>query len=137
MKNKNLLVAALLMIATSLVLTSCEKEEEQFDYPMETLYGTWVGTGICYDGNYWYDLTDYRFEKFGFSITFYSDGSYYGKGSFGTGSGTYEAIGKTITTYVDGEVYFKYEVINLSKSSAELIMYDRSGDSAKIRVKKK
>jgi hypothetical protein len=38
---------------------------------------------------------------------------------------------------VDGEVYFKYEVINLSKSSAELIMYDRSGDSAKIRVKKK
>lgn len=133
MKRFNL-ITMMFVFASSVLFTSCEKEE-LFDYPMETLYGTWVGTAINFDDE-WYDLTNSWYESMGFSITFYSDGSYYGKGSFGTGKGTYEAVGKTITTYVDGEVYLKYEVMSLSDSTAELVMYDRSGDSAKIKVRK-
>lgn len=128
------LISLMFIFASSLLFTSCEKEK--FDYPMETLYGTWEGTAICLEGT-WYDLTNVWYKELGFSITFYSDGTYYGKGSFGTGRGTYEAVGKTITTYVDGEEYLRYEVIKLADTTAELVMYDPSGDSAKIKVRKR
>lgn len=34
----------LLCAACVFVFSSCSKEEENFDYPMEVLYGTWEGT---------------------------------------------------------------------------------------------
>ena len=61
---------------------------------------------------------------------------YYGEGFFGTGYGTYKAVGKDITTYIDGEKYLTYYVKSLSNDNAEITMYDNNGDSMDLRVKK-
>lgn len=72
---------------------------------MDTLCGTWEGIAVKTDSG-WIDITGSAFSRFQFFITFHSDGTYYGKGYFGTGGGTYKAFGKTIETYVDGELYY-------------------------------
>lgn len=130
----------LLMLASSMVFTGCsEDDEEKFDYPMKTLYGTWEGTGIYMESyNKWIDPSNWMYSEFQFSITFYEGGKYYGKGYFGTGSGTYKAKGNTITTYVDGEVYLRYDIKSLTANNAELIMYyNDSEDYIRLRVTKK
>lgn len=125
------------ILASLSCLSSCSKDkEDDFNYPMETVYGTWEGTAIYSKGE-WIDITHWWYEDFQFSITFYSDGKYYGRGAFGTGSGTYKANGNTITTYVDGEIYLTYDIISLTNEKAELTMYDKSGDSMRIKVAKK
>lgn len=128
----------MLIMASFVSFTSCSSDDEpDFDYPLETLYGTWEGTGIYIDGK-WIDVTDYWYSKFAFSITFNSDGTYYGKGYFGTGSGTYKTSGKTIRTYVNGEPYNVYMVKSLSGTTAELSMgVEGSDETIDIRVKKK
>lgn len=130
----------LVVLVSGLVVTGCsEDEEDKFDYPMEALYGTWVGTGIYMESDgIWIDPTSsWLYDDLEFSITFYENGKYYGKGFFGTGSGTYKVKGNTITTYVDGEMYLYYKVTSLTNNKAELTMYDGSGDSMKLRVTKK
>lgn len=118
------------------VFTSCSDDDKpKFDYPMETLYGKWEGTEVYTNGK-WVDITKYPYTELGFSITFNSDGKYYGSGAFGNGSGTYKAEGKTITTYIDGEEFARYTVKTLDGNNAELTMY-MGGDSMDIRVKKK
>ena len=93
--------------------------------------------GIYYDGE-WIDPTsNWLYEDLKFSITFYEDGKYYGKGFFGTGNGTYKTKGNTITTYVDGEIYLTYEVKSLNTTNAEVTMFDNSGDSMQLRLRKK
>lgn len=134
MKTKILLLFVLLCTT---VLSSCKKDEEPtFDYPLETLCGIWDGSEILFDDG-WVDITKYPYTKFEFSIRFNSDGTYYGSGYFGNGSGTYKAIGKTIITYIDGEEYAKYTVKSLTSNQCELTM-DMGGTSTlDIRVKKK
>lgn len=130
----------LVVLVSGLVFTGCsEDDEEKFDYPMETLYGTWEGTGIYMESNNkWIDPSNWMYSEFQFSITFYEGGKYYGKGYFGTGSGTYKAKGNTITTYVDGEVYLRYDIKSLTANNAELIMYyNDSEDYIRLRVTKK
>lgn len=130
----------LAVLVSGLVVTGCESDDDEgFNYPMETLYGTWVGTGIYIESEgKWIDPTSsWLYDDLEFSITFYENGKYYGKGFFGTGSGTYKAEGNTITTYVDGEMYLYYKVTSLTNNKAELTMYDGSGDSMKLRVTKK
>ena len=130
----------LVVLVSGLVFTGCsEDEEDKFNYPLETLYGTWIGTGIYMESDgTWIDPTSsWMYEDLEFSITFYENGKYYGKGFFGTGSGTYKTKGNTITTYVDGEMYLYYKVTSLTNNKAELTMYDGSGDSMKLRVTKK
>lgn len=130
----------LVVLVSGLVVTGCsEDEEDKFNYPLETLYGTWIGTGIYMESDgTWIDPTSsWMYEDLEFSITFYENGKYYGKGFFGTGSGTYKTKGNTITTYVDGEMYLYYKVTSLTNNKAELTMYDGSGDSMKLRVTKK
>lgn len=136
-KMKKVLLSVLL-IASIITLTSCSKDDEaDFNYPMETLYGTWKGTDIKVDGS-WIDVTSWLYSKFAFSITFHSDGTYSGKGYFGNGSGTYTAKGKTIITYVNGKEYLRYEVKSLSNNIAELSMtVDGSGETLEVKVKKK
>ena len=102
---------------------------------MENLYGKWEGTGIYYEGE-WIDLSNWMYQELSFSIRFNEDGTYYGEGFLGTGHGTYKAVGKNITTYVDGEKYLTYYVKSLSNDKAEITMYDNSGDSMDLRVKK-
>lgn len=102
-----------LVLILSTVFTACNKDDddEKFNYPLETLYGTWNGTEIYLeDDSKWIDITEYPYTKFAFSIRFKSDGTYYGEGYFGDGGGTYKAIGNTINTYIDGEQYAEYQI---------------------------
>ena len=128
----------LLFAVLSLALVSCSDDDDKdskFAYPLENLYGTWDVTEI-YDGSGWVNITHPYFQKYAMSISFKSDGSYYGKGYLGNGSGTYTAEGKTIITYVDGKEYLRYEVKSLSGNEAELSMM--AGDSSMdVKAKKK
>lgn len=126
-----------MLVATiALSFYSCSNsDKEVFDYPMKTLYGKWEGTGIYYNDE-WIDLSNWMHKNLCFSISFNEDGTYYGEGFFGTGYGTYKTEGKNIITYVDGEKYLTYYVKSLSNDKAEITMYDNSGDSMNLRVKK-
>lgn len=119
---KKLLSMMLLFTAMCLTFSACSKDDdEKFDYPMETLYGNWKGTGIYINGS-WIDVTSWLYYEYAFSIKFNSDGTYSGKGYFGNGSGTYKAVGNMIYTYVDGEEYAVYKVKSLTGNKAELSM---------------
>lgn len=111
----------LLTLTISTFITSCSKDDDGFEYPMEQLYGRWNAKKIKVDEK-WYDVTQYPYTRFGMSITFYQNGTFYGSGYFGNGSGTYKASGKTITTYIDDEIYATYKVVTLSSTTANLIM---------------
>ena len=101
------------------VLSSCSEDAnnvilEDFDYPEDVLFGTWEAVRL--DGEAWpstYPTT---------TATFYEDGTYSGKGAYGRGSGTYTASGKTIKCYVGGDLYCKYDVLELSGSRAKMRM---------------
>ena len=56
------------------------------------------------------------------NITFYEDGTFYGSGYLGNGSGTYKVSGKTITTYVSGKEYAVYTINSLSDNKADLTL---------------
>lgn len=130
----------LLVAAATLCLSfsSCQKADSwDFDYSQETLCnGTWHGTAVYSKGS-WIDITGIAFAKLQFTIKFNTDGSYYGTGYFGNGSGTYTASGKTINTYVDGQPYYTYTVKSMSGNDAELTMTSSKGSSLDIRVTKK
>ena len=135
---KKLLFVLTLALA---LFTSCKKDEEKndkFAYPLTDLYGTWDATEL-YSGGKWIDVTKYPYDKFAMAIKFNSDGTFSGWGYFGSGSGTYEAKGKTITTYISGKVYFKYHVVTFDSKNgkAELKMQYTSGDVMPIRVKRR
>lgn len=118
------------------LLSGCKKDDDaNFDYPLETLYGTWSGTAVEIDGS-WLDITTYPYTDLGFSIEFNSDGSYYGRGAFGDGGGTYKAIGSTVTTYIDGEMYAKYTIKSLSSTYVEATM-TIDGESINLKARKK
>ena len=132
MKKKMFTLAVLMTMFLGFI--SCSNDDD-FDYPMETLYGKWVGTEVEIN-NEWIDITGWQYQKFQFSIEFHSDGTYYGDGYFGTGGGTYVAKKNVITTYVDGDEYGIYHVISLSNNEAVLSM-SFGGESMNIKAKKK
>lgn len=109
-----------LTIAT-LAFASCSKDEDKglgdFSYDKELLFGTWKVTKLM--GTVWkYETT---------TATFYPDGTYYGRGYFGTGSGTYKLSGSRITCYVDGKKYMWYDVATLNGTTCNLVVSDDSG----------
>lgn len=115
-------------MALVFAFSSCSSDDDDsavsgFDYPAETLYGTWK-------------ITKYESIAWPFQTTtasFYEDGTYYGRGYFGTGSGTYTAKGSTIRCYIDGELFCRYEVVSLTGTTAVLDMYGGDGSSS-IRI---
>ncbi len=132
-KLTHLLLSVILAVIS---LSSCSKEDN-FSYPMSDVYGTWEGTAIKIDSE-WIDITSYWYEDFQFSITFYDDGTYYGRGYFGTGSGTYKAKDDVIYTYVDGKPYRNYRVVSLVNKNAELVMFvDGESETIGLKVKKR
>lgn len=135
---KKLFSMMLVMALAMCSFTSCsEDEESKFDYPMETLYGTWEATHVRFSATGNWSSLSYWDSKYQFSATFYRDGKYYGRGYFGTGSGTYEASGNTITTYVDGKEYYIYNVLSLSSNDAHVRMGLRDGDTMEVKLKKR
>lgn len=70
------------------------------------------------------------------SISFKPDGTYYGSGYLGNGSGTYTAEGKTIITYINGKEFVRYTVKSLTANSAELSM-SIDGETIEVKAIKK
>lgn len=107
-----------------------------FNYDLETLYGTWRITEVQQQDGSFFDVTtsiaELVFEPT--YATFNADGTYSGRGAFGTGSGTYKAEGNTIYTYIGGVEYLRYEVKSLSGDKCHLIMAE-SGSSATLEIK--
>lgn len=114
-------------------VSSCSKDnDDHFVYPIENLHGSWEGTEIGLKGD-WFDVTGY-FSNFKYSISFYSDGSFYAKGYFGTGSGTYETSGKKIILYLDKQYYRTLDVISLTYNKAHF-EFGMDGSDEKIGLK--
>ncbi len=139
MKKK--LLATVFLAVLAIVSISCSKDEptNKFDYPLETIYGTWRVTHVERENGTMLDVTSSIAEKH-FKptyATFNSDGTYSGRGFFGDGDGTYKAQGKTVICYIDGEEYLKYDILSLSGNQCELKMHQTDDKSSiKIRCKK-
>ena len=122
---------AFAMVAiVSLSFASCSDDDADSPY-VSDIVGTWKLTEVktSASGSYisWPFQATYA--------SFNSDGTYYGSGYFGNGSGTWNLKGNTVTTYVDGELFFTYEIISVSGSNAELKM-SMDGESIWIKCKK-
>ena len=117
------------MVLPFFLFPSCTKDDETtFDYNLNMIYGTWVLDEVDTGNGY----QNWILEET--SATFKKDGSYYGKGYFGDGSGTYTAEGKTITCFVGGKEYIKYDVLYLNGNKCELRMY-MTGSDEDIKIK--
>lgn len=128
----------LVLLSCVCLLGACQKEPA-FDYPMETLYGTWNGTDVKTSSG-WVNIESSYFSDLQFSITFFEDGSYRGRGYFGNGTGTYTASGKTIVTYVNDKEYYRYDVISLVGNIGHLRMYcqgETMAETSEIEIKVK
>lgn len=112
-------------VILSVFLTGCKKDDEvnlgSFDYDKELIFGTWKITKLS--------VIDWPYQPT--RATFNPDGTYYGRGHFGTGTGTYKLSGKRITTYIEGQVYITYDVVSLSSTTCELNM--AAGDES-VRI---
>ena len=124
----------LFLAMLTLTVTSCSDNEDDFAYPMEQLYGKWKAIELNVNGR-WYDVTKYPYTKFGMDITFYENGTFYGSGYLGYGSGTYKVSGKTITTYVSGKEYAIYTVNSLNSNKADLTL-KMGNESLQMRAEK-
>lgn len=123
----------MLLLATVFAFSACSSDDEPDTGIKENIIGTWDATSVKVD-NEWFDITNY--PSLAMSITFDSDGSYYGRGALGNGGGTYSISGKTIKTYIDGELYGTYVVKNISSKNAELSL-TIDGETMDIRAKKR
>ena len=117
----------MLLLATFMVfLPACSDDKDEPEDIKSQIIGTWDATSVKFSDTDWVDI----------SITFNYDGSYYGHGALGNGSGTYTVSGKTIKTYVDGELYGTYYVKSLSGKNAELSL-TMGSSSMEIRAVKR
>lgn len=126
----------MLLLATLVIsLSSCSDDKDEPDAEIkENIIGTWDATAVKFEDGEWIDITN--MPTLSLSITFNSDGSYYGRGALGNGGGTYTISGKTIKTYIDGELYGTYVVKTLSGNHAELSL-TMDGETMEIRAKKR
>lgn len=109
----------MLLLATMMVfLPSCSGDDDEPEDIKSQMIGTWDATSVKFDDTDWIDISNR--PSMALSITFNKDGSYYGRGALGNGSGTYTVSGKTIKTYVGGELYGTYYVKSVSGNYAEL-----------------
>lgn len=109
----------MLLLATIMMfLPACSEDKDKPEDIKSQIIGTWDATSVKFSDTDWVDITNY--PSMSLSITFNKDGSYYGRGALGNGSGTYTVSGKTIKTYIDGNLYGTYYVKSLSENNAEL-----------------
>ena len=125
----------LLLAALGIAISSCSDNKDEPDAGIkENIIGTWDAASVKFSDTDWIDITNR--PTLAMSITFNSDGSYYGRGALGNGSGTYTISGKTIKTYVGGELYGTYVVKTLSGNHAELSL-SMDGSTMEIRATKR
>lgn len=131
---KNLISTLLCCVLVVSVFTACSKVDDE-TISKDRLIGTWEGTAACFNGT-WVDLTNEPFSsRLGFSITFYKNGTYYGRGAFGTGSGAYRVNGMTIDTYVDGDLYLSYKIKVMTETTAEITIVEGT-ETLDVRVRR-
>lgn len=125
---KKYLFILLTLVVTSFAFVSCSSDDDDDNQYTSAIVGTWK-------------LTEVRMSETGSYITwpfkttyasFDSDGTYYGYGYFGTGSGTWSLKGNTIKTYVDGKLYVSYDILSVTSTDAELKM---TADDASLWIK--
>ena len=126
---KKYLFLLLTLMVTSFAFVSCSDDDDnQYN---SAIVGTWKITAVktSQSGSYigWPFETTYA--------SFKSDGTYYGSGYFGTGSGKWSIKGNTINTYVGGELYVSYEIISVTSTTSELKM-SVGGHAIWIKCKK-
>ena len=118
-----------LIAIVSLSFVSCSDDS---DSPYSSdIVGTWKLTEVktSQSGSY----ISWPFEAT--YASFNSDGTYYGRGYFGYGSGTWKAKGNKVSTYVDDELFITYEILSVSGNNAELKMII-DGEAIWIKCKK-
>ena len=118
-----------LIAIVSLSFVSCSDDS---DSPYSSdIVGTWKLTEVktSQSGSY----ISWPFEPT--YASFNSDGTYYGRGYFGYGSGTWKAKGNKVSTYVDDELFITYEILSVSGNNAELKMII-DGEAIWIKCKK-
>ena len=127
---KKYLFFLLALVVTSLAFVSCSDDDDDNQYN-SAIVGTWKITAVktSQSGSYigWPFETTYA--------SFKSDGTYYGSGYFGTGSGKWSIKGNTINTYVGGELYVSYEIISVTSTTSELKM-SMGSDAIWIKCKR-
>ena len=127
--KKHLFLLLTLVVAT-VAFVSCSNDDDDNQYNSD-IVGTWKITEVkmSQSGSYiaWPFKTTYA--------TFKSDGTYYGSGYFGNGSGTWSIKGNTVNTYVGGELYASYEIISVTSTTSELKM-SMDGETIWIKCKK-
>lgn len=125
---KKYLFILLTLVVASFAFVSCSSDDDDDNQYTSAIVGTWK-------------LTEVRMSETGSYITwpfkttyasFKSDGTYYGSGYFGTGSGTWSLKGNTIKTYVDGKLYVSYDILSVTSTEAELKM---TADDASLWIK--
>lgn len=125
----------MLLLATLMVsFTACSDDKDEPDDIKSKIIGTWDATSVKFSDSEWIDISNR--PNMSLSITFHSDGSYYGRGALGNGRGTYTVSGKTIKTYIDGELYGTYYVKSLGGKNAELSL-TMGSSSMEIRAVKR
>ena len=96
MMKKQLYLLLTIVVAT-FAFVSCSNDDDDNQYE-SAIVGTWKITDVktSQSGTYisWPFKTTYA--------SFKSDGTYYGSGYFGAGSGTWSVKGNTVNTYVGG-----------------------------------
>ena len=127
--KKHLFLLLTLVVAT-VAFVSCSNDDDDNQYNSD-IVGTWKITEVktSQSGSY----IDWPFKAT--YASFKSDGTYYGSGYFGNGSGTWSIKGNTVNTYVGGELYASYEIITVTSTTAELKM-SMDGESIWIKCKK-
>lgn len=130
---KKILVSMFVAIAAMVAFSACSKDDDDV-ISNDVVVGTWTMTSVEVNGK-WHDVTSYPYDRFSASATFKSDGTYYGRGVLGNGSGTWKKSGSTITTYVGGEVYIVYKVSSLTENTMEGTMTQGS-TSMNFKAKK-
>ena len=127
--QKQLFLLLTIVVAT-FAFVSCSNDDDDNHYD-SAIVGTWKITEVktSQSGTYinWPFKTTYA--------SFKSDGTYYGSGYFGNGSGTWSIKGNTVNTYVDGDLYASYEIISVTSTTSELKM-SMDGESIWIKCKK-
>ena len=128
MKKQLFLLLTLVVATFVFVSSSNDDDDNQYE---SAIVGTWKITEVktSQSGTYisWPFKTTYA--------SFKSDGTYYGSGYFGNGSGTWSIKGNTVNTYVAGDLYASYEIISVTSTTSELKM-SMDGESIWIKCKK-
>ena len=130
---------AFALCVSVLLLTSCQKETWDFNYPKEQLCaGWWKATHYSSTGGSWTSMSSLNRRL---SIRFYDNGDYSSVGMFetsGSNEYTYLATGNRIDILMDGSKLYDFTVISWTGTSTELkmVVNSSSGSTAYFKFER-